>query len=75
MLGHIQRGGTPSAYDRVLATRYGLAAIDAVHQRAWGSMVASINDAIVQRPLSDAAGKTRSVDLSLYRDVASIFFG
>lgn len=75
MLGHIQRGGTPSAYDRVLATRYGLAAIDAVHQHAWGSMVASINDEIVQRPLSDAAGKTRSVDLSLYRDVASIFFG
>ena len=75
LLGHIQRGGTPSAFDRVLATRYGLAAIDAVHKGAWGQMTAVRGDDVVLIPLFDTAGKTRPVDLSLYRDVASVFFG
>ncbi len=75
LLGHIQRGGTPTAFDRVLATRYGLAAIDAVHEGAWGQMTALRGEQFVLRPLIEAAGKTRGVDLGMYRDVASVFFG
>ena len=75
LLGHVQRGGTPSAFDRVLATRYGVAAIDAVQQRAWGQMTAIRGNEVVLMPLSETAGKTRPVDLYLYRDVASVFFG
>lgn len=75
LLGHIQRGGTPSAFDRVLATRYGLAAIDAVHRAAWGQMTALRGDEIVLAPLADTADRSRPVDLGLYRDVASVFFG
>jgi phosphofructokinase-like protein len=74
-LGHVQRGGTPNAYDRVLATRYGLAAVDAVHAGAWGEMVVFREQQIVRAPLSEAVGRTRTVDLSIYRDVAGVFFG
>ena len=70
-----QRGGTPSAYDRVLATRYGLAAIDAVHDGAWGEMVVFREQRIERAPLAVAVGKTRFLDMAMYRDVASIFFG
>jgi ATP-dependent phosphofructokinase / diphosphate-dependent phosphofructokinase len=75
ILGHVQRGGTPNAFDRVLSTRYGLAAIDAVHAEAWGQMVAVRSDEIVRVPLSDAVDRTRAVDPELYDDVASVFFG
>ncbi|MGD9795560.1 MAG: 6-phosphofructokinase [Acidimicrobiia bacterium] len=75
ILGHVQRGGTPNAYDRVLSTRYGLAAIDAVHDRAWGTMVALRGDDIVRVPLSEALDKTRGVDPELYEKVAAVFFG
>jgi 6-phosphofructokinase 1 len=75
LLGHIQRGGTPSAFDRVLATRYGLAAIDAVHQGAWGQMTALRGDHFELHPLAETAGQTRPLDLSTYSDVASVFFG
>ncbi|HEY4331704.1 MAG TPA: ATP-dependent 6-phosphofructokinase [Ilumatobacteraceae bacterium] len=75
LLGHVQRGGTPSAFDRVLATRYGVAAIDAVHAAAWGEMTAVRGNEIVLSRLEDSAGKTKPLDLELYRDVASVFFG
>jgi 6-phosphofructokinase 1 len=75
LLGHIQRGGTPSAFDRVLSTRYGVAAIDMVHQREWGNMAAIRQDQIVSVPLSECVGKTRTVDLHLYHEVAEVFFG
>ncbi len=75
LLGHVQRGGTPTAYDRVLATRYGVEAIDAVHARSWGHMTALQGDQIVMVPLSETVGRTRPVDIHLYRDVASVFFG
>jgi ATP-dependent phosphofructokinase / diphosphate-dependent phosphofructokinase len=75
ILGHVQRGGTPNAYDRVLSTRYGLAAIDAVHRSEWGHMVALQGDEIVTVPLADAVGKPKPVDMALYRDVAEVFFG
>ena len=75
LLGHIQRGGTPTAFDRVLSTRYGIAAIDAVHLQAWGHMVALRNDDIVTVPLAETVGGTRTVDLHLFHEVAEIFFG
>ncbi len=72
-LGHVQRGGTPTAFDRVLATRFGVAAIDAVHDGAWGSMVALAGGSIVRVPLSDAVGELKLVDPQLY-EVAQVFF-
>lgn len=75
LLGHIQRGGTPTAFDRVLSTRYGVEAIDAVHREAWGHMTALRGTDIVMVPLSETVGRTRPVDLHLYRDIASVFFG
>ncbi|MDP1819317.1 MAG: ATP-dependent 6-phosphofructokinase [Acidimicrobiales bacterium] len=72
-LGHVQRGGTPTAFDRVLATRFGVAAIDAVHDGAWGTMVALQDGAIVRVPLGEAVGELKLVDPALY-DVASVFF-
>ena len=74
LLGHVQRGGTPTAFDRVLSTRFGVAAIDAVHDGAWGQMVALHGDDIVTVDLATAAGRSRPVDMSLFHDVAEIFF-
>ncbi len=75
LLGHIQRGGTPTAFDRVLSTRYGVAAIDAVHLGAWGHMVALRNGEVLPIPLSETVGKSRPVDMHLYHEVAEVFFG
>ncbi|MEQ1787273.1 MAG: ATP-dependent 6-phosphofructokinase [Acidimicrobiales bacterium] len=72
-LGHVQRGGTPTAFDRVLASRFGVAAIDAVHAEAWGTMVALQADRIVRVPLADAVGELKLVDPELY-GVAQVFF-
>ncbi len=72
-LGHIQRGGTPTAFDRVLATRFGVAAIDAVHASAWGTMVALQAGSVVRVPLADAVGTLKLVDPELY-GVAQVFF-
>jgi 6-phosphofructokinase 1 len=72
-LGHVQRGGTPTAFDRVLSTRYGIAAIDAVHERAWGHMVALHNGDIVRVPLADALGSLKTVEPELI-EVARQFF-
>ncbi len=74
VLGHIQRGGTPTALDRILATRFGIAAIDFVHEGKFGYLVALQGDEIVPFPLRDVVGKRKTVDLGLY-DVASVFFG
>ncbi len=74
MLGHVQRGGTPTAFDRVLSTRFGVAAIDLVHDGGWGQMVVARGTDIVPAPLELAVGKTRPVDLSLFHDVAEVFF-
>ena len=59
ILGHVQRGGTPTAFDRVLATRFGVAAIEAVHDGAFGQMVALQAGEIVRVPLSDAVGELK----------------
>jgi ATP-dependent phosphofructokinase / diphosphate-dependent phosphofructokinase len=60
-LGHTQRGGTPSAYDRMLATRYGTAAIDLVHQNNFGRLVVLRGTEITSIPLKDAIAKTRTI--------------
>ena len=72
-LGHVQRGGTPTAFDRVLASRFGVAAIDAVHDGAWGSMVALQAGSVVRVPLAEAVGTLKLVDPELY-GVAQVFF-
>jgi 6-phosphofructokinase 1 len=61
VLGYIQRGGTPSPMDRVLATRYGSAAADMIAERNFGNMVALKNNNIVAVPLSEVAGKLKLV--------------
>jgi 6-phosphofructokinase 1 len=75
ILGHVQRGGTPTAFDRVLATRFGIAAIDAVHARAFGHMVALKADKIVRVPLEAAVSQLKLVDPGLLHGVAEVFFG
>jgi len=74
VLGHIQRGGTPTARDRWLATRFGLHAIDAVHDADWGKMVALRGTDIVRVPLGDATTELKLVDPDLYAE-AEVFFG
>jgi len=74
VLGHLQRGGSPTAFDRILATRYGVAAIDLVHEGTFGCMVALKGNKIVPVLLKEVAGKRKTVDLELY-DIASVFFG
>jgi ATP-dependent phosphofructokinase / diphosphate-dependent phosphofructokinase len=74
VLGHVQRGGTPTAFDRVLATRFGVAAIEAVHSGDFGKMVALRCGEIVRVPLSEAVGELKTVDPALYHGVAEVFF-
>ncbi|WP_430378835.1 6-phosphofructokinase [Streptomyces sp. B1-3] len=74
VLGHVQRGGTPSAFDRWLATRYGLHAVDAVKDGDFGTMVALRGTDIVRIPLDETRGRTKVVDPSLY-DEFGVFFG
>ena len=74
VLGHLQRGGSPIAFDRVLASRYGIAAINLVHEGKFGFMVALRGNKIVSVPLKDVVGKRKKVDLELY-DIAKVFFG
>ena len=75
ILGHVQRGGTPTAFDRVLATRFGVAAAEAVHDGAFGQMVALQAGEIVRVPLEDAVRELKTVDPDEFRRVAVPFFG
>jgi len=70
---HTIRGGSPTALDRITATRYGLAAVDLVRERKFGLMVALRSGKITTVPLSEAIGKTKKVDLELYEE-AKVFF-
>ncbi|MFF7275998.1 6-phosphofructokinase [Streptomyces griseorubiginosus] len=74
VLGHIQRGGTPSAFDRWLATRFGLHAIDAVRDGDFGKMVALRGTDIVRVPIGEATAQLKTVDPKLYAEVG-VFFG
>ncbi|WP_163553357.1 6-phosphofructokinase [Candidatus Frankia alpina] len=74
VLGHLQRGGTPTAFDRWLATRFGLHAVDAVHEGDFGVMVALHGTRIDRVPLAEATRELKTVPAELY-DEAEIFFG
>ncbi|MCY7288738.1 MAG: ATP-dependent 6-phosphofructokinase, partial [Cryobacterium sp.] len=74
ILGHLQRGGVPTAYDRVLSTRFGLHAIDAVHEKDFGMMVALHGTDIVRVPLAEAVGTLKTVPPERMSE-AEIFFG
>ena len=74
VLGHVQRGGTPTAFDRVLATRFGLHAIDAVDAREWGKMTALRGTEIELVELSEAVAQLKTVPAELYAE-AEVFFG
>jgi 6-phosphofructokinase 1 len=73
VLGHIQRGGSPTAFDRVLATRFGLNAITAVKDEAWGTMVALQGTDIVRIPLQEATGVLKTVPMERYEEAKSFF--
>jgi len=74
VLGHLQRGGTPTAFDRILSTRYGLRAAEAVKNGEWGKMVALRGNDIVTVDLSEATEETKTVPEDLYK-VVETFFG
>jgi 6-phosphofructokinase 1 len=74
ILGHILRGGTPTAFDRILATRFGLAAVDAADERDFGKMVALHGTAIVRLPIGDAIRELKTVPATLLEE-AAVFFG
>ncbi len=74
VLGHLQRGGSPVAFDRILSTRFGIDAIDLVSKKKFGHMVAIKGNDIVSVPLKDVIGKRKTVDLEIYK-IAQVFFG
>ena len=74
VLGHVQRGGTPTAFDRWLATRFGLHAIAAVHDKDFGKMMALRGTEIVRLPLIEGTGELKLVTPELYSE-AEVFFG
>ena len=73
VLGHVQRGGTPTAFDRWLATRFGLHAIDAVHEGEWGVMVALRGVDIVTVPLAAATSELKTVPPAMYDEAKTLF--
>jgi phosphofructokinase-like protein len=74
VLGHLQRGGTPTAFDRILATRFGIGALDLVHKKEFGKMIAISGDKVFPVELKDVIGKRKTVSLELL-ELAQIFFG
>jgi 6-phosphofructokinase 1 len=74
VLGHIQRGGSPTAFDRVLGTRYGVKAVQLVKEEKFGQMASLQGNEIVSVPLEKAVGTLKTVPKELY-DIATIFFG
>jgi 6-phosphofructokinase 1 len=73
-LGHVLRGGSPTAYDRVIATRFGVEAIDAVHEGDFGKMVALRGTDVVRVPIEDGVKELKTVDDKLFA-TAAVFFG
>lgn len=73
VLGHVQRGGVPTAFDRVLATRVGIAAADAVQAGEWGVMASLRGNAVVTVPLSEAIGTLNAVPQERYEQVRLLF--
>lgn len=73
VLGHVQRGGKPTAYDRVLATRFGVNAADAAHAGEYGMMVSLRGEEIGRVPLADATAHLKLVPQGRYDDAAAFF--
>jgi len=73
VLGHIQRGGTPSSFDRVLSTRFGVKAMELVLEKRFGFMVSLRGTDVVAVPIQEGVGTLKTVDMKLY-DVAKTFF-
>jgi len=73
VLGHLQRGGSPSAYDRLWATRVGVHAVDLIHEGRFGLMVGVKGNEIRPVPIAQAVGRMKRVDESLYK-LAQIFY-
>ena len=73
-LGYVQRGGSPTAFDRVLATRFGIKAYEMARQGEWGQMAALRGNRIVGVPLAEAVGELKKLDEEIYR-IAEVFFG
>ena len=73
ILGHVQRGGTPTAYDRVLATRFGWNAVEAVHRGDFGRMTALLGNEIVMVPLADAVTRLKTVPSDRMYEAESVF--
>ena len=74
ILGHVQRGGSPTAYDRILATRFGVTAVELIKNENFGKMVALQGNRIIPIDLREAVSRSKTVDMELY-EIAKIFFG
>lgn len=74
VLGHIQRGGSPTAFDRVLGTRFGVKAVELIKNKKFGNMVALSGNKIIDVPLEDAVKALKTIDTELY-EIAKVFFG
>ncbi|MFZ5433534.1 MAG: 6-phosphofructokinase [Calditrichota bacterium] len=74
VLGYVQRGGSPVAYDRILATRFGVAAVEAVKAKQYDHFIALKGEALVPIPIADGIGQTKMADDDLF-NVAELFFG
>lgn len=73
-LGYVQRGGSPTAFDRILATRFGIKAYEMIREAKWGEMAAIRGNRIISVPLAEAVGELKRLDEEIYR-VAEVFFG
>ena len=73
VLGHIQRGGEPTGYDRVLATRFGMAVVDLLHRGGLGRMVALRGTDIVDVPLTEAIDNPKRVPLERWEEASDLF--
>jgi 6-phosphofructokinase 1 len=74
VLGHLQRGGSPTAFDRILGTRFGIRAVELVKLKKFGQMTALSGNKIIDVPIEEACKKLKTVDMELY-EIAKIFFG
>ncbi|MBI5039594.1 MAG: 6-phosphofructokinase [Nitrospirae bacterium] len=74
VLGHLQRGGSPTAFDRILATRYGIAAVELIQKKDFGKMVALRGNKIIAVSLEEGVTRSKTIDMDIY-EIASTFFG
>jgi 6-phosphofructokinase 1 len=74
VLGHLQRGGTPTAFDRILGTRFGVKAVELVQRKKFARMVALTGNKVTDVPLEDVVKALKTVDMELY-EIAKVFFG